>query len=830
MLLLSFVLAAAPAAAPIDAYAAAAARFQRAQADGFHWTAADTFPERFAGRPGATDDGPLGLPLLGGIGTGAFGRDLAGHFSRWQLQPGFARRTVVDGASLCLRWEQAGRSGAYRVGEAGWDRPLPAGARSVAALFPITSERIQSAGIPVEVVIESWSPVVSGDDAAAALPVAFFDVYARNRSAAPAKLDLALFLPNFLGWRKGYGMVSAANDNDSDAMDEETGRKLGPRLWPERSNTGNYSEPAPSAPEQGLLTAALHRRRGYEVPVQDMEGEVLLGVGGDASVRAQRTTEMFVQPDRMSGPRNALYFQQGIERSFFSQGRLPVQDRSWAMETNEGEASAVSGGLDLAPGAEGHFTLMVVWDLPLMEVGSGRTWEKEYTARYGTAGHSARQIALDALAHRAAWREAIDRWQAKTLGGGALAQQRRNGAALNDLYYVVSGGAMWVAKEHPRPGLKPPLLGSGEHFSIQEGFDSGYYFCSTFDLWPYAQPAFELNWPHLADVMLRDFTRIAPLDIPDERYVTAQAHFVPRKVANKVPHDLGAPSGDPWSQVNEYGSTRDSNVWKDHDPEFVLSVYLHHHLRNTRPTDEEWRILLGVSDFMVSQDKRGDGLPFHDTQGDSTWDALQFTGPSPFSGALTIGAWAALADLARTRGDAAQAKRCADRLALAQASFEKYFWNGRYYRSAENGKQTEWLLTDALFGILMADASGLHGLLPTGHLAAHLQAVADRNWKQFGNGRIGPALLAPPTGPIPVGQSQVGEVLVGSARSAAALMRRCGLEELAGEMDDAVNTTLYHDSGLQFRTPAAWRPDHTFRAPSNMRPLASWFNQLDRHD
>src|SRR6185437_10056621 len=103
-------------------------------------------------------------------------------------------------------------------------------------------------------------------------------------------------------------------------------------------------------------------RRGYVRPTQDMEGEVLLGVAGDGSVRAQRTTEMFVQPAGAPGARNARYYQSGIERGFFAQGKLPVQDRSWTMETNEGEASAVSGGLDLAPGAEGHFTLVVVWD------------------------------------------------------------------------------------------------------------------------------------------------------------------------------------------------------------------------------------------------------------------------------------------------------------------------------------------------------------------------------------------------------------------------------------------------------------------------------------
>jgi len=232
---------AASLAGPLRAepFADALARFERAGAYGFQWTSANAFPEAFSARRGATDDGPLGLPLLGGIGTGAFGRDLNGHFNRWQLQPGFARRLPVDAASLDLRWEQAGRSGAYRVGEGGWDRPLPPGSRKVAALWPVVSEHVTRNDWPVDVVIESWSPVVPHDDEAAAMPVAYFDVYARNKSSASASLDLALFMPNFLGWRKGYGMIVTPEADQHPPV--ESGHMHGPRFWPERSNSENYA-------------------------------------------------------------------------------------------------------------------------------------------------------------------------------------------------------------------------------------------------------------------------------------------------------------------------------------------------------------------------------------------------------------------------------------------------------------------------------------------------------------------------------------------------------------------------------------------------------------
>jgi hypothetical protein len=54
--------------------------------------------------------------------------------------------------------------------------------------------------------------------------------------------------------------------------------------------------------------------------------------------------------------------------------------------------------------------------------------------------------------------------------------------------------------------------------------------------------------------------------------------------------------------------------------------------------------------------------------------------------------------------------------------------------------------------------------------------------------------------------------------------RRAGVREQGNAMADAINRTLYEVSGLQFRTTAAWTSEGTFRAPANMRPLASWYS------
>jgi non-lysosomal glucosylceramidase len=636
------------------------------------------------------------------------------------------------------------------------------------------------------------------------------------------KLDLSLFMPNFLGWRKGVGNVNASEAEQKPKR--EPPLRMGARNWPERSNSGNHAQSVEADADKKLRGGVLMQRAGFAQPTQDMEGQIFIGVGGETSVNAQRLISSLANGSRAAIPPGSDgYYLGEAEQAFFSEGRLPSAPKGWQAAASEVLVSAVAGGVELAPGSEGHFTIVMVWDMPLIQFGSGRTWEKKYTTRVGADGRQAVSLAQEGLEKRSDWRQKLGQWHERTLGNGSVAEKQRRGAAINDLYFVVSGGTAWVEKEHPRLGMVPPLLGSGEHFSILEGFDTGYYFTSTFDLWPHAQPAIEANWPKLSDLLLDDFLRIAPLAVNDARFIANTGAMTTRKVAHKIPHDLGCPSGDPWHLVNEYNTGRDSNVWKDHNPEFILSLYLHRkHSGSPPPDDKTWKTLLNITDFMIAQDRLSDGLPFHDAQGDNTWDALHFTGPSPFSGALTLGAWAAMADWAKQRGETENVNRFNRRLELARASFEKHFWNGNYYRSASNGDQAEWTLCDALLGILMADSAGLCDLLPAEHITGHLRRVGQRNWRGLRDGQIGVALLAPEKGDIPQDQVQVGEVIVGSARSSIALMRRYGLSTQADAMTDAVNHTLYKSSGLQFRTPAAWSAGKTFRAPNNMRPLASW--------
>jgi len=49
-----------------------------------------------------------------------------------------------------------------------------------------------------------------------------------------------------------------------------------------------------------------------------------------------------------------------------------------------------------------------------------------------------------------------------------------------------------------------------------------------------------------------------------------------------------------------------------------------------------------------------------------------------------------------------------------------------------------------------------------------------------------------------------------------------GLYQEANYLASTLRDMIYKNTGLQFRTPAAWDNKGRFRAPLNMRPLSLW--------
>jgi len=345
-------------------------------------------------------------------------------------------------------------------------------------------------------------------------------------------------------------------------------------------------------------------------------------------------------------------------------------------------------------------------------------------------------------------------------------------------------------------------------------------------LWQYCQSVPAIRVCRLLSRLLYDdFLRSIPIDVGDKRIFYKLGTEGILLAKDKIPHDIGSPPGDPWHELNDYQYANDSNQWKDHNPMFLLSYYLHTAVaREPSPSSETWTVIKLAAAHMEAQAKDGDGLPEHDTHGDNTWDAVEVTGPAIYSAGLTLGALGALKAWAEKVGDTAAEAHFGDRLTLAVRTFEDKLWNGAYYNNATVGERRSWVACDGLFGILLAKIAGLGDILPPDHVRAHLRAVYKHNFKGLDDGRWGPSLQAPPASwKDAEGGVQVDEVLVGSVWSCVGLMLRYGLIDEANDIAATMVRVHYSDSGLQFRTPAAWRKDRGYRAPLNLRPMAVGF-------
>ncbi|TVR03173.1 MAG: hypothetical protein EA403_07415 [Spirochaetaceae bacterium] len=786
------------------------------------------FPETahrapYRAKPASQDDGPLTGMFLGGMGAPVCGRNLDGRFSRWHLQNGHHVNQTIDEAFFTVRWSSSSASDAFRLAESGTN--ASSGSREVFSLFPVIHETYSHADVPLEIAAEFFSPIIPGDSDASSLPLWIASLTVRNVGSTEVDVDAACFWPNQLGWR-----VQQMPSVDRPA-----------RSWPSQTHSGNTARLA----EAGAGGVSVRQLRHPERPVVgDMEGTTVLwaGLGGDSSSLPGVSEPRVSYESCFKAGQNAIDrppHQQGhtvawAEHNFRTTGRLPQSNREWTAHWDEAIGSAASCGCTLAPGASARLDFIVVFDWPLVRFGSGRSWYRRHCRLFGReAGRSLEMIDL-ARAHMDGWRETIATWHAAVIGGVREAPGLA-GLMINELSFLNGGGTVWVdgcvdQRDH---GIEPPLLGGGEHFGILEGYDIGYCYYNTSDLWPYAWYAVARWWPDAARNVFGDLLSTVPIELAEEKLIYRTETMARLTVAGKIPHDLGSVMEDPWHRINGYQMRDNSNLWKDHNPAFLLSLALHHRVTGHRLNDTEWRTVREAALFALAQADPTVGLPVHDEFGDSTWDNLGIRGRAAYSGSLTIGALAALVRWSEEFSDGELEAECRRRLQTAQHSFVDALWTGEYYRVSDTGKYADCIMGDSVLGFFLADAAGLGGLISDidrETIRSHLRAAHRYCFTQYADGRVGPLLLAAKGQTRFSGDGgdelQVNEVIVGSAWMTAAMMRFYGLDAESREICDAMVGMLTGPAGLQFRTPAAWDAEGRFRAPMNMRPLAVWFLDL----
>lgn len=622
-------------------------------------------------------------------------------------------------------------------------------------------------------------------------------------------ISVALFWPNLMGW----------------SMMPLTSAERAGQQWPNQTHAGQINHLVHNSQQRCHLA-----QRRQVIDASADIGETGLSACTDTGQLSFHLTVKANQNETGTPYAEQAFTLAWLEQQWLQQGHFNNDATQWSAHWHEPLLSAISAKFD----APGSVTFALTFDWPQVQFGQGRRWWRSYTTAFGRDGRRSAQIANYTFDHLTHWLGSINQWQQQTLGqiqsGQMTWSEKTAGAVLNENWSISAGAAAWVSEPvQPLTPGQAPFRQPG-HFGWLEGFDSGYFYYNTLDLYVYAFAGLSALWPDLAQSVFDDYLDTGALSCPELRPVYRTGALAPVLVAGKLPHDLGSPAEDPWVALNGYVMRDDPNVWKDHNPSFIVSFYLNRQLTAAPADASHLATLETLAEFIKTQTDPAIALPIHQEFGDSTWDNLDMRGLSSYTGSWVIAAWAVMARLWQEQGNTDKAAAYDTLLHKAQTGFEQ-LWAERFYRTNSEGKYRNATQCDALIGVFYARLAGLGDLLPLARIRRHLETVWENNVDAFHQGTIGPLLVAEPGihryGKDGGEELQVNEVLVGSAWVFVAMLAEYGLHDKARTLADRMVTFQYDRSGLQFRTPAAWDGDARFRAPLNMRPLSiAWLQHV----
>ena len=748
------------------------------------------------------DDGNGQGAPVGGFGAGTFARTYGGNFSRWHLKTGTHKYEAVYANQFAMYQRVEGSpegvaqvlSTDHPVGGSlsSWNWNYPVGAGDYYSLYPKSWYDYRWDKLPAHVTLEQFSPILPNNYRETSYPVAVYRWHAENPTNQTVHVSVLLSWTNMVGWSRGVS-----------------------RDFSEHLSEGDSNRFKTEARNGATMKGIVFDRHRSDLPVTD-EWDGQMAIAAEESPSVEVSYQTTYSPDG-----------NGVEvwAPFSKDGKLANDDRQW-VSSGESLAGAIAVRFTLKPGEKRVVPMVISWDLPVVEFGSGRKWYRHYTDFYGITGTNAWKVAADGLVNAAKWSDAIDAWQAPYVEDESKPLWYR-GELFNELYVLADGGSLWG-----RP------IGPGKNaqttFGFLECFD--YPFYNTLDVLFYGSMPLVDFWPDLDKQVLRQFADTVPTEVND-KYVwiwksqqTGKAQFRTRKVKGAVPHDLGVPNEDPFIQTNQF-SWQDTNGWKDLNPKFVLMVYRDFvftgrkdiaFLRYTWPAVKE------ALEYLKQYARAGDGIPQNDGYPDQTYDEWVVRGESAYCGGLWLASLRAAEEMARTLGDTASVAKYHELFTRGQASYIKKLWNGEYFLYDTESEYKDDIQAEQLAGQWYANMTGLGDLVPPEMQRKALKKVFDFNVMKFGKGEMGAVSGMAADGSIihKTDNQQVGEVWTGATFSIAALMLSDGMKEEAYRTAWGVFHVVYETKGYWFRTPEAYDITGNFRASMYMRPAGIWAMEM----
>ncbi len=750
---------------------------------------------------GMIDDGYWQGAPVGGLGSGTFSRTYRGDFSRWHLKAGVHKYETVYANQFAIYEKSEGASEgiaqalvadhpkSHELGAWKWDYPVSAG--NYYSLYPKSWYDYRWDKLPAHVMLEQFSPVLPDNYRESSYPVAVYRWHAENPTDKPVTVSIMLSWSNMLGW-----LLYPSRDFNG------------------RQNSGNFNRFVTTpAGEAGTMKAVLFDRIRPADVQNDWDGQFAIATLESPGVEVTYETTYMADRDGAE-----------VWKPFSKDGRLANDDFRW---TSSGEplAGAIAVRFTLKPGEKRVIPMVVSWDLPIVEFGTGRKWYRHYTDFFGTSGTNALKIAAEGLSKAAAWSDALDAWQAPYVNDSSKPEWYRS-ALFNELYILADGGSFWG-----RPVGSPP--GSDESFSFMECYDYPYY--STLDVRFYGSMPLVKFWPDLDKREMRTFAETVMRNEPEKLmwiWKSLQENkpvFRTRKSKGAVPHDLGAPEEDPIYKVNQF-SWQNTDDWKDLNTKFVLMVYRDYVLTGRKDTQflrDTWPSVQLAIEYLRKYDRNGDGVPENDGFPDQTYDTWVVRGESAYCGGLWLGALRAAEEIAKVLNDSPAQTKYHDLFAKSQASYIKKLWNGEYFRYDTGSEYRDNIQADQLAGQWYAQMTGLGDLVPMDMQRKTLKKIYDFNVMKFGKGEMGAVNGIGADGKVIQNDNeQVREVWTGTTFSVAALMLADGLKDEGYHTAWGVYHVVYETQGYWFRTPEAYEMNGKYRASMYMRPAAIWAMEM----
>jgi non-lysosomal glucosylceramidase len=744
------------------------------------------------------DDGYWQGAPVGGMGAGTFSRTYRGDFARWHIKAGVHKYEPVYVNQFAMYQKSEGdpqgtaqvlMTGHPNKGElASWAWDYPVGAGEYSALYPKSWYDYQWKKFPAHVVLEQFSPVLPNNYRESSYPVAVYRWHADNPTDHAVTVSVLLSWANMGGWFRTF-------THDFNGT----------------PNQGNYnqffSEAVGSA---GTMKGIVFDRGRDDKSLNEWDGQFAIAALETAGVEVTYQTTFLAQGDGKA-----------VWAPFAKDGRLANSETSWVSDS-EKLAGAIALRFTLQPGEKKIIPMVISWDLPVVQFGQGRKWNRRYTDFYGTTGNNAWPIARDGLLNAARWSDAIDTWQAPYVNDESKPLWYR-GMLFNELYTLADGGTFWGRQV----GTDKKLPAS---FALLECFDYAYY--ATLDVRFYASLPLLKFWPDIDKRVLRQFADTVPQEWPEKGLwvwkteQTGEPVLHKRKKKGAVPHDLGVPEGDPFVAVNQPG-WQDTNDWKDLNSKFVLMVYRDYVFTGRKDTAflrETWPAVKEAITYLRQFD-HGGGVPENSGYPDQTYDSWIVRGVSAYSGGLWLAALRAGEETALILGDKAAAEDYRRLFQKARQTYISKLWNGEYFRYDTESENQDAIQADQLAGQWYANMLGLGNLVPHEMQLSAAKKIFDYNVMKFAGGQMGAANGMAADGSI-INNEQAKEVWAGTTLGFAALLLSEGMNDQAYKTAWGLYHVIYESKGYWFRTPEAWDITGNFRASMYMRPAGVWAMEM----